>query len=75
MGGHILVASGAGILIRGAAGAARKESIGYGAKFPGTLVAISFPKGAAADFDHKLQDAKALEIPLRSYPGSATFRP
>lgn len=75
MGGHMLIASGAGTIIRSNDSALKKGRLPTGFHYPGTLVAISFRRSEAADFDHKLHKAKELEIPLRASPNSATFRP
>ena len=75
MSGHMLVASGAGTVIRGGGGVLKKTRFEHGCRFPGTLIAISFRRSEAADFDSKLHTAKDLEIPLRAYPSSANFQP
>ena len=75
MGGHMLIASGAGTVIRSNHGEVRKEPFAAGVRFPGTVVALSFRRSEAADFDCKLHKAKELEIPLRAMPTSATFEP
>jgi hypothetical protein len=75
MGGHMLVASGGGSVIRSGQAMPKKGGFGRGARFPGTLVAISFRRSAAADFESKLHQAKELEIPLRASPNPATFQP
>ena len=75
MGGHMLIASGGGSVIRGDHSVLKKGSFAKGVRFPGTLVAISFRRSQAADFDSKLHQAKELEIPLRVSPNPATFRP
>lgn len=75
MGGHMLIASGAGTVIRGGGSVLKKGRFEIGNRFPGTLIGISFLRSAAADFDSKLHEAKELEIPLRTFPGSATFQP
>jgi len=75
MGGHILIASGAGSVIRSNHSVLKKERFAPGIRFPGTLVAMSFRRSEAADFEHKLHTAKELEIPLRASPNSATFQP
>ncbi|MEY3894654.1 MAG: hypothetical protein RLZZ214_173 [Verrucomicrobiota bacterium] len=75
MGGHMLIASGAGTVIRSNNSTMRKESLPNGIVFPGTLIAITFLRSAASDFDHNLQKAKDLEIPLRAAGNPATFQP
>jgi hypothetical protein len=75
MGGHILVASGAGTDIRGGGPELRKSPLPGGGRLPGTLVALSFRRSAAADFDAKLHNAKELETLLRDSKNTATFQP
>jgi hypothetical protein len=75
MGGHMLITSGGGSMIRGKDSVLNKESFANGARFPGTLVAISFRRSEAADFESKLHQAKELEIPLRASVNPATFQP
>lgn len=75
MGGHMLIASGAGTLIRSNHGIVKKACFAADARYPGTIVALSFRRSEAADFDRKLHEAKELEIPLRASPNSATFQP
>ena len=75
MGGHMLVASGSGAVIRGADRALTKVSFGERAQFPGTLVTMVFQRSRAADFDSKLSKAKKLELLLRQGSGSVTFEP
>jgi hypothetical protein len=75
MGGHMLVASGAGTVIRRAGLALKKAPLPNGIRFPGTLIAISFRRSEASDFDSKLLKAKELEHLLRRAAGSATFEP
>lgn len=75
MGGHMLIASGAGTVIRGGGTVLKKGRFENGNRFPGTLIAISFLQSEAADFDSKLHKAKELEIPLRAIPASAIFQP
>jgi hypothetical protein len=75
MGGHMLIASGAGTVIRSNHSVLKKEHLAAGNRYPGTLVAISFRRSEAADFEYKLHKAKELEIPLRASPNSATFQP
>ena len=75
MGGHMLIASGAGTVIRSNHCALKKERFAPGFRFPGTLVAISFRRSEASDFEHKLHTAKELEILLQASPNSATFQP
>lgn len=75
MGGHMLIASGAGTLIRSNHGIVKKARFAAGARYPGTVVALSFRRSEAADFDRKLHEAKELEIPLRASPNPATFQP
>jgi ABC-type transporter Mla MlaB component len=75
MGGHMLIASGAGTVIRSNHGVVRKERLAAGARYPGTVVALTFRRSEAADFQSKLHKAKELEIPLRASPNSATFEP
>ena len=45
-----------------------KGCFAEGMRFPGTLVAISFRRSTASDFEFKLHQAKELEIPLRDSP-------
>jgi hypothetical protein len=75
MGGHMLIASGGGTVIRSSDSALTKGNFPVGFRYPGTLIAISFRRSEAADFQHKLHKAKELEIPLRDSPNSATFQP
>ena len=75
MGGHMLIASGAGTVIRSNNSVLKKEHFATGIRYPGTLVALSFRRSAASDFEYKLHKAKELEIPLRAAPNSATFQP
>ncbi|MES2982894.1 MAG: ATP-binding protein [Verrucomicrobiota bacterium] len=75
MGGHILIASGSGIVIRSNSSEPKKTSFVSKARFPGTVIAITFLSSKAADFQRRLGEAKELEIPLRSPLNSATFRP
>lgn len=75
MGGHILVASGAGTVIRGGGPELRKSPLPGGCRLPGTLVALSFQRSAAADFDAKLHNAKELEPLLRDSKNAANFQP
>jgi len=75
MGGHMLIASGVGTVIRGGGEVLKKDRLESAKRFPGTLIAISFPRSAAVDFDSNLHKAKELEIPLRTFPSSATFKP
>jgi hypothetical protein len=75
MGGHMLIASGAGTIIRSNHGVVKKERFAAGVRYPGTVVALSFRRSEAADFNCKLHEAKELEIPLRAMPTSATFQP
>ncbi len=75
MGGHMLVASGGGSVIRGKDSVLKKGRFANGARFLGTLVAISFRRSEAADFDSKLHQAKEIEIPLRASVNPATFQP
>jgi signal transduction histidine kinase len=74
-GGHMLIASGGGSVIFGNQSILKKGCFAEGVRFPGTLVAISFRRSQAADFDSKLHQAKELEIPLRVSPNPATFQP
>ena len=75
MGGYMLIASDAGTVIRSNKTALKKEHFAPGIRYPGTLVAISFRRSEAADFEHKLHKANGLEIPLRVAPNPATFQP
>ena len=75
MGGHMFIASGAGTVIRSNHGIVKKGRLPGGIGFPGTLVAMTFLRSQAADFESKLHQAKELEIPLRASVNSATFRP
>jgi hypothetical protein len=75
MGGHMLIASGGGSVIRSNHSVLKKEIFAEGACFPGTLVAISFRRSEAADFETKLHKAKELEIPLRASANPVTFQP
>lgn len=75
MGGHMLIASGAGTVIRSNNSTMRKESLPPGIVFPGTLIAITFLRSAAADFFDKLHKAKELEMPLRAPANPAIFQP
>ena len=75
MGGHMLVASGAGTVIRGGGPELRKSPLLGGCRLPGTLVALSFRRSAAANFDAKLHNAKELETLLRDSKNAATFQP
>jgi len=75
MGGSMLVASGAGTVIRRAGFALKKETFPNATRFTGTLIAITFRRSEAADFDSKLLKAKELEHLLRRSTGSATFEP
>jgi hypothetical protein len=75
MGGRMLIASGAGTVVRSNNAALKKGCFAEGVRFPGTLVAISFRRSAASDFEFKLHQAKELEIPLRVSPYPATFQP
>ncbi len=75
MGGHILVASRAGALIRTHNTAPKKIQFKNGNHFPGTMIALTFLRSEASDFHHKLHMAKELEIPLRTSPNPASFRP
>jgi hypothetical protein len=75
MGGHMLIASGTGTLIRGGSTVLNKGHFDTGNRFPGTLIAISFRRSQAADFDSKLHKAKELEFLLRNASSSATFEP
>ena len=75
MGGHMLVASGAGTLIRKHNSEPEKARFQNGHQFPGTLIAMTFLRSTASDFDHKLHMAKELEIPLRTSTNTAIFQP
>jgi ABC-type transporter Mla MlaB component len=75
MGGHMLIASGAGTVIHRNNSAVRKESLSQGIVFPGTLIAITFRRSEASDFAAKLHRAKELETLLRAPGNPATFRP
>lgn len=75
MGGHMLVASNGGAIIRSNQSILKKVNFAEGVRFPGTLVAISFRRSQAADFDLKLHRAKELEIPLRVSQNPVTFQP
>jgi transcription initiation factor TFIIIB Brf1 subunit/transcription initiation factor TFIIB len=75
MGGHMLIASGAGTVIRSNNVVLKKGCLPEGIGYPGTLVAMTFLRSQAADFEYKLHKAKELEIPLRASPNSATFQP
>lgn len=75
MGGHMLIASGAGTVIRSNHAVLKKGRLPEGIGFPGTLVAMTFLRSQAADFESKLHKAKELEIPLRASVNSATFQP
>lgn len=74
MGGHMLIASGAGMIIRNKNQELKKGRLAMAGRFPGTLVAISFLRSEAADFSSKLHEAKELEIPLRTFSNAATFQ-
>ena len=75
MGGHMLIASNGGAVIRSKQSILKKVNFAEGVRFPGTLVAISFRRSQAADFDLKLHRATELEIPLRVSQNPATFQP
>lgn len=75
MGGHMLVTSLGGTVIRSRDAEARKSVFEGGRQFPGTLVAMTFQRSEAGDFADKLQRAKELDIPLRDSPHPATFQP
>ena len=75
MGGQMLIVSGAGTVIRGGGSVLKKGRFESGKRFPGTLIAISFLRSAASEFDSKLHEAKELEIPLRTPARSANFQP
>lgn len=75
MGGHMLVTSLGGIVVRHHGKKPRKESFGAPVAFPGTLAAMSFKRSEALDFSYKLQKAKELDIPLRTPSNPATFQP
>lgn len=74
MAGHMLIASGAGTVIH-SNGTTRKEGLPQGVVFPGTLIAITFRRSEASDFNAKLHKAKELEILLRAPGNPATFQP
>lgn len=73
MGGHILVTSLGGTVIRSHSPSARKDSFEGGARYPGTIVALSIDRSKTHDFAHKLQKAKELESLLPSAAPSARF--
>lgn len=75
MGGHMLVSSNSGTVIRSNNAALQKSTFPGRISLPGTLVAMTFLRSQAADFDSKLQIAKDLEIPLRARSTPATFEP
>lgn len=75
MGGHMLVASLGGSVIRSHGKSPRKSRFGHDCQFPGTLVAITFQRSGARDYARRLQQAKDLDIPLRRSPHPANFQP
>ena len=75
MGGSMLIASGGGSVIRKINSAPKKDQFASGNRYPGTLIAISFRRSEAADFNHKLHTAKELDIPLRTMQNSIIFEP
>lgn len=75
MGGHMLITSGAGTTIRSNQSVLKKVRLPEGSAFPGTLVAMTFLRSQAVDFESKLHKAKELEIPLRASVNPATFQP
>lgn len=75
MGGHLLIASGAGLHMRVQGLEPKKQSFPAGTRFPGTLIAMTFRRSAAGDFDKILAKAKELEIPLRPSCSPVSFEP
>lgn len=75
MGGHMLVSSNSGTVIRSNNAALQKSTFPRHISLPGTLVAMTFLRSQAADFDSKLRIAKDSEIPLRARSTPATFEP
>ena len=75
MGGHLLITSGAGTVIRSNKGVVAKDRFSSDTRYPGTVVALSFRRAEAADFSQKLHKAKELEFLLRASPNSANFQP
>lgn len=75
MGGDMLIVSGGGRIIRSSNSVLKKGRFPTGFRYPGTLVAISFRRTEAADFNHKLHTAKELEIPLRASQNPVMFQP
>jgi len=75
MGGHILIASNGGRVMRDYNMQPKKEPFDGGCCFPGTLVAMTFRRNEAEHFDEKLHKAKLLNNLLQSVTNQATFRP
>jgi hypothetical protein len=74
MDGSLLIASGNGIVVRQPAVISVKRNLLGGGRFPGTLIAITFPFDGASDFNGKLLKAKELEKLLPSSPRSVSFQ-
>lgn len=75
MGGHLLIASGSGLHIRLSGGAPKVTPFPPGTRFPGTLITMTFPRSAAADFDQMFSKLKDIEIPLRPSCSKVSFEP
>lgn len=75
MGGHLLIASGSGLHIRLRGGAPEVTPFPPGTRFPGTLITMTFPRSAAADFDQMFSKLKDIEIPLRPSCSPVSFEP
>lgn len=75
MGGHLLIASGSGLHIRVRGGVPKVSHFPAGTRFPGTLITMTFPRSAAADFDQMFSKLKDMEIPLRPGGSPISFEP
>lgn len=75
MGGSWLIASKGGRVLRLQNSDLVKKAFACGNCFPGTLVALTFKRSEASDFDQKLHKAKEINNLLQSVHNRAIFRP